>query len=114
MSEKQYFDSSDYLLFWAYRQAFIDNLREKTEHDNFIAWLSGKYIQSAVGSLLSKENEYMDEPIQLFSKHLSEKQKREELIKQDQKIKSHYTALFTTMEISDLREKKLREKVTDT
>ncbi len=64
----------DYILFWQLNpkriEAFISAYEEKQkifiEQTNFTAWLNGVYITHAVGSVLSNDHQYMQEPIAFF------------------------------------------------
>lgn len=65
MSYELFWEHSDPLLFYDYHEKYLIEMENKRYYDNSIAWLSGLYIQSAVGSLLSKDAKYM-EPIDLY------------------------------------------------
>lgn len=56
-------------LLWVYRTSFINKRKEEVEYQheyiNYQAWLTGAYIQQAVGALLSKKVRYPDKPIDI-------------------------------------------------
>ena len=59
-------------LLWIYRTSFISKREEEIEYQheciNYQAWLTGVYIQQAVGSLLDKKVKYPDKPYSLNNK----------------------------------------------
>lgn len=72
-------------LFWVYRISYIDKTMEEEERQNMHNWMLGLYIQSAVGSIFSKNAKYMQKPIPMFPDRVNtnetpeEKKRRENL-----------------------------------
>lgn len=82
-----WYDEPD--LLWAYRNAYIEKEKQKTETQkemiNFQSWLQGYYNSIAIGSVFSKDVHYLSEPIELNPKPKTQKEKNLEIA---QKVKN--------------------------
>lgn len=70
-------------LLWAYRNAYLNKeklrIQEKNETINFQAWLQGYYNNVAIVSALSKNVNYLSQPISLNERSKSKKEKNLEI-----------------------------------
>ena len=57
-----------------FRRAHEKRLREKSDMNNFQAWLTGRYVAEAVASVLSRKAKYPKEPYELHPKKGKEKE----------------------------------------
>lgn len=92
MNEEQYWESSDYKLFWAYREKHLIKIRldSQSQRDivNFGSWLNGVYIGAIVGDMFGGSKNFPDSPIDwneieqenLRLKQMSEEERRKEKI----------------------------------
>lgn len=83
-----WYDNPD--LLWAYRNSYLEKEKQKIEMQkemiNFQSWLQGYYNCIAIGSALSKNVKYLEQPIELNSKPKTRKEKNWETA---QKIKEN-------------------------
>lgn len=62
-------------LLWVYRTSFINRRKEEVEYQheciNYQAWLTGVYVQLAIGSALNKKVHYPEKPYDINDKKAS-------------------------------------------
>lgn len=62
MTKEEYYTDSNPLTFWAYREAFIRNVKSRQQESNYNAWLSGQYILEAIAAAFNKDVTYPTTP----------------------------------------------------
>ena len=76
-----WYDDPD--LLWAYRNSYLEQEKQRYEINqemiNFQCWLQGYYNHIAIASCLSKNINYLSEPIQLNPKPKSKKEEKQEI-----------------------------------
>lgn len=76
-----WYDDPD--LLWAYRNVYMEKEKQKIEIEqetiNFQSWLQGLYNFNAIAGALSKDQKYLDSPIDLNSKPKTEKEIKMEI-----------------------------------
>lgn len=92
MTSNQYWNSSDYSLFWAYRVKFQRETKMTRNQNNFSAWLSGIYQVKAIVSAFNKNANYFDQPIDFDENDLLDQMSEQEIVterkkKIDEKLK---------------------------
>lgn len=90
MTEEQYWGSSDYKIFWAYRVKYEIELeynakKERNLH-NFSSWLGGLYIRSAISDSLGGGNNYPDLPFDFDEMDRRNAMSEEERIEEERKL----------------------------
>ena len=62
-------------LLWVYRTSFVNRRKEEVEYQheciNYQAWLTGVYVQLAIGSALNKKVHYPEKPYDINDKKAS-------------------------------------------
>lgn len=86
----QEFWNDDPDLLWTYRNSYIEKkkleIETQREMINFQGWIYGLYNFNAIAGALSKKTKYLDEPIDLYAKPKSEKERKLEVA---QKVKEN-------------------------
>lgn len=91
MASNTYWEETDPLNYWAYRQKHILEQDEKLHLINLTTWLSGKYNLIAIASSMSKDVTYPEEPFPIALNEAEAKQREEiEMDKEQKRIQATY------------------------
>lgn len=91
MTSDTYWEETDPINYWAYRQKHSLEQEEELKLINLTAWLSGKYNLIAIASSMSKDVSYPEEPFPIALNEFEAKQRAEtEMDKEQKKIQAMY------------------------